>query len=41
MLVGSVTFLSALVKNIGALAMMMPAAFQMAKTIEGLALGAS
>ena len=30
-LVGSVTFLSALVKNIGALAMLMPAAFQMAK----------
>lgn len=30
-LVGSVTFLSALVKNIGALAMMMPAAFQMSK----------
>jgi di/tricarboxylate transporter len=30
-LVGSVTFLSAMVKNIGALAMMMPAAFQMAK----------
>ncbi|HEV2745999.1 MAG TPA: SLC13 family permease [Allosphingosinicella sp.] len=30
-LVGSVTFMSALVKNIGALAMMMPAAFQMAK----------
>jgi di/tricarboxylate transporter len=30
-LVGSVTVLSALVKNIGALAMMMPAAFQMAK----------
>jgi di/tricarboxylate transporter len=30
-LVGSVTILSALVKNIGALAMMMPAAFQMAK----------
>ncbi|MGE5722269.1 MAG: SLC13 family permease [Sphingomonadales bacterium] len=31
LLVGSVTFLSALVKNIGALAMLMPAAFQMAK----------
>ncbi|QAY75963.1 SLC13 family permease [Sphingosinicella sp. BN140058] len=31
LLVGSVTILSALVKNIGALAMMMPAAFQMAK----------
>jgi di/tricarboxylate transporter len=30
-LVGSVTFLSAIVKNIGALAMLMPAAFQMAK----------
>lgn len=30
-LVGSVTFLSAMVKNIGALAMMMPAAFRMAK----------
>lgn len=30
-LVGSVTLLSALVKNIGALAMMMPAAFRMAK----------
>jgi di/tricarboxylate transporter len=30
-LVGSVTFLSAMVKNIGALAMLMPAAFQMAK----------
>ena len=30
-LVGSVTLLSALVKNIGALAMMMPAAFKMAK----------
>jgi di/tricarboxylate transporter len=30
-LVGSVTFLSAMVKNIGALAMMMPSAFQMAK----------
>jgi di/tricarboxylate transporter len=30
-LVGSVTFLSALVKNIGALAMLMPSAFQMAK----------
>jgi di/tricarboxylate transporter len=30
-LVGSVTFLSGLVKNIGALAMLMPAAFQMAK----------
>ncbi|TFI57387.1 SLC13 family permease [Sphingomonas parva] len=30
-LVGSVTILSALVKNIGALAMMMPAAFQMAR----------
>jgi di/tricarboxylate transporter len=30
-LVGSVTFLSALVKNIGALAMLMPAAFQLAK----------
>jgi di/tricarboxylate transporter len=30
-LVGAVTILSALVKNIGALAMMMPAAFQMAK----------
>src|SRR4051794_629085 len=30
-LVGSVTFLSAMVKNIGALAMMMPAAFQLAK----------
>ena len=30
-LVGSVTFLSAVVKNIGALAMLMPAAFQMAK----------
>ncbi|MDB5698283.1 MAG: family permease [Alphaproteobacteria bacterium] len=31
LLVASVTFLSALVKNIGALAMLMPAAFQMAK----------
>jgi di/tricarboxylate transporter len=31
LLIGSVTFLSALVKNIGALAMLMPAAFQMAK----------
>ncbi len=31
LLVGSVTFLSALVKNIGALAMLMPAAFQMSK----------
>jgi di/tricarboxylate transporter len=31
LLVGSVTFLSALVKNIGALAMMMPAAFQVSK----------
>jgi di/tricarboxylate transporter len=30
-LVGAVTFLSAIVKNIGALAMLMPAAFQMAK----------
>jgi di/tricarboxylate transporter len=30
-LVGSVTILSAMVKNIGALAMLMPAAFQMAK----------
>ncbi len=30
-LVGSVTFLSAVVKNIGALAMLMPSAFQMAK----------
>jgi di/tricarboxylate transporter len=30
-LVGSVTFLSAIVKNIGALAMLMPSAFQMAK----------
>jgi di/tricarboxylate transporter len=30
-LVASVTFLSAMVKNVGALAMMMPAAFQMAK----------
>ena len=30
-LVGAVTFLSAMVKNIGALAMLMPAAFQMAK----------
>ncbi|HEY0148993.1 MAG TPA: SLC13 family permease [Allosphingosinicella sp.] len=30
-LVGSVTFLSAMVKNIGALAMLMPAAFQLAK----------
>jgi len=30
-IVGAVTILSALVKNIGALAMMMPAAFQMAK----------
>jgi di/tricarboxylate transporter len=30
-LVGTVTFLSAIVKNIGALAMLMPAAFQMAK----------
>ncbi len=31
LLTGSVTFLSALVKNIGALAMLMPAAFQLAK----------
>ena len=31
LLVASVTFLSALVKNIGALAMLMPAAFQMGK----------
>lgn len=31
LLVGTVTILSALVKNIGALAMLMPAAFQMAK----------
>src|SRR5690606_22472150 len=31
LLTGSVTFLSALVKNIGALAMLMPAAFQMPK----------
>ena len=31
LLVGSVTLLSAMVKNIGALAMMMPAAFQLAK----------
>jgi di/tricarboxylate transporter len=30
-LVGSVTFLSAMVKNIGALAMLMPSAFQLAK----------
>jgi di/tricarboxylate transporter len=30
-LVGSVTFLSAIVKNIGALAMLMPSAFQLAK----------
>jgi di/tricarboxylate transporter len=30
-LVGTVTFLSAMVKNIGALAMLMPAAFQLAK----------
>lgn len=30
-LVGTVTFMSALVKNIGALAMLMPSAFQMAK----------
>ena len=33
-LVGSVTFLSALVKNIGALAMLMPAAIKMAKKSE-------
>ena len=35
LLVGSVTLLSAMVKNIGALAMMMPAAFQMAKRSGG------
>jgi di/tricarboxylate transporter len=34
LLVGSVTFLSAMVKNIGALAMLMPAAFTMARRIE-------
>ena len=35
LLTGSVTFLSALVKNIGALAMLMPAAFQAAKRSNG------
>ena len=34
LLVGSVTLLSAMIKNIGALAMLMPSAFQMAKKSE-------
>ena len=40
-LVGAVTLLSAFVKNIGALAMMMPVALQIARRIERLAVGAA